>query len=114
VPAASRYPGEIVNTYGASAELFSLNSVVPGRNIGIPCSPTVNGVRFIEPAAVAPGIFCAASMMAFFCPIGASVLIRTRRSMQTGRQIYFGVSFNNLLVAGVLSSITAVPLSVST
>ena len=28
--------------------------------------------------------------------------------------IYFGVSFNNLLVAGVLSSITAVPLSVST
>ena len=66
VPAASRYPGDIVNTYGASTELFSLNSVVPGRKIGTPRIPPVKGVRLTVPAAVTPGMLRTASIIAFF------------------------------------------------
>ena len=66
VPAASRYPGDIVNTYGASAALFSLNSVVPGRKTGIPCIPPVNGVRLTVPAAVTPGMRRAAAISSCF------------------------------------------------
>ena len=65
-------PGDIVNPYGASTELFRENSVVPGGKIGIPRSPPVKGTLLTVPAAVTPGMLRTASIIAFFFSSGTS------------------------------------------
>src|SRR6266508_4150032 len=59
VPAASKYAGEIVSPYGASTELFSVNSVVPGGKTGIPRSPPVKGTLLAVLAQDHLGHHCA-------------------------------------------------------
>ena len=72
----------MVNTYGASTELFRVNSVVPGWKTGTPRKPPVKGTRFTVPTAATPGRFRTASIIAFFFSSGTSPPGSTRlRSM---------------------------------
>ena len=61
-----------MNPYGASTELFSVNSVVPGGKTGTPRNPPVKGTRFTVPAAVTPGMLRTASIIAFSFSSGTS------------------------------------------